>query len=519
VTHTQEVLAAANALLVRSLEAERQLTQHHPDLAAAASFREQAARLVDLVRDNPAQVARAHNMQVSFEAWLGRPGSAEPLEQLRAMASEFVAVEHELLTARSERRARRVQATRVACWATIGVGVLAGLMLAWQLARRLGASLASLTRAAEALARGDGSVRAEAHGDDGLAKVAQSFNAMADALGAREREGVALTRLGAYLAGAADVGEAVRLASALIAEMVPGSSGGIYVSDESRTRISPRATWGPNGESLDPFAPTECWALRRGRLHDGLDAPAAIGCAHLGGAAPDAICIPLVAEGDALSMLHVRPGQTAVGRRHLLELLTTVAERLAVSLANLRLKDSLRSQSVRDPLTSLYNRRYLEETLPRELARAERDRSSLSVIVIDVDHFKRFNDRHGHQAGDAVLREVGRTLAAHVRASDVACRYGGEEFVVVLPGASLDQAVSKAEALRAAVAQLRVLHAGMPLDPLTASFGVSASPPLERDGTSLIRAADEALYAAKRAGRDRVVAVERSDSGVATQAS
>jgi len=170
-----------------------------------------------------------------------------------------------------------------------------------------------------------------------------------------------------------------------------------------------------------------------------------------------------------------------------------------------RALQDLQEQAITDPLTGLLNRRYLREYLPRELTRVRRNGASLAVIMIDIDYFKRINDTFGHEAGDLVLRELGALLRSHIRASDLACRFGGEEFALVLPDASLEGAMQKAEAIRASVKGLDLKCRDQPLGRITASLGVALFPGHAGDADSLMRVADEALYHAKGGGRDRVV--------------
>ena len=165
----------------------------------------------------------------------------------------------------------------------------------------------------------------------------------------------------------------------------------------------------------------------------------------------------------------------------------------------------MREQSVRDHVTGLFNRRYLEETLQRELHRAEREESPVAVLMLDIDHFKRFNDLYGHSAGDTVLQAIGGFLRAHVREADIACRYGGEEFTLILPGAPRDVALVRAELLRTAVRQLRPEVAGRPLRSITLSLGVSFFPEHGMTAGQLLAASDAAMYRAKAQGRDRVI--------------
>ena len=164
--------------------------------------------------------------------------------------------------------------------------------------------------------------------------------------------------------------------------------------------------------------------------------------------------------------------------------------------------------SMRDPLTGLYNRRYVEETMAREMSRARRANQSVGIIVLDIDHFKRLNDTHGHEAGDQVLVRVGQLLRTATRGGDIPCRFGGEEFGVILPGADLGISRDRAEAIRTTFAGMKFDIDGLQIGPFTLSAGVSSLAPTEQDWTTAIRHADRALYAAKQAGRNRVLTAE-----------
>jgi diguanylate cyclase (GGDEF)-like protein len=169
----------------------------------------------------------------------------------------------------------------------------------------------------------------------------------------------------------------------------------------------------------------------------------------------------------------------------------------------------LQEQAISDPLTGLYNRRYLNEFLPRELARSARSNMPVAVLLIDLDHFKRVNDSRGHEAGDIVLNAVGNLLRGNVRGSDIACRYGGEEFALILPDTGAEAAMRRAEDIRLAISTLNLIHAGRSLGKVTASFGIAVFPEHAQDTDDLLRVADIALYAAKGAGRDRIVVGHR----------
>jgi diguanylate cyclase (GGDEF)-like protein len=187
------------------------------------------------------------------------------------------------------------------------------------------------------------------------------------------------------------------------------------------------------------------------------------------------------------------------------QLALTAAESVAISLSNLYLQETLRVQSIRDPLTGLFNRRYLEESGERELYRMARGKKPAGLAMIDLDHFKTFNDTFGHEGGDALLRAFGQFLRERLRKEDIACRYGGEEFCILFCESSVDDAVRRAEQLRAEVNHLTVHHGGQHLGDISISVGVASYPTHGSVLTDLIAAADSALYQAKAAGRNRVV--------------
>ncbi len=215
-------------------------------------------------------------------------------------------------------------------------------------------------------------------------------------------------------------------------------------------------------------------------------------------------CLPLVAQSETTGLLYLeRRAGTTVSKTEEQDLYV-LAETVALALANLKLHDLLRKQSIRGPLTDLFNRRYLEETTEIERARAVRAKSPLAVMMIDVDHFKRFNDEFGHDAGDAVLKRLAELFAQFIREGDIACRYGGEEFAMPLPGMAAANARERAERIREAVESLNITHLGRALGSISVSIGVAVLPDSADSAKRLIAAADQGLYAAKRDGRNRV---------------
>ena len=289
-------------------------------------------------------------------------------------------------------------------------------------------------------------------------------------------------------------------------ELFPALAGALYARRGDEPRFETVATWGDTSGMAPVFGPADCWALRRGRLHLPPAYRAGLVCRHLGRPLPpDSLCAPLLSRGGPLGVLTLRatdPDRPLTEAQA--QLASTVAEHVALTLANLRAREALRSQAIRDPLTGLFNRRYLEETLERELSRAARHGSALGVIMLDLDHFKRFNDTFGHPAGDALLRALGAFLVTNLRREDVACRYGGEEFMLILPGSTLENARRRAEQLQELLKHLPIEHDGRPLGSVTCSLGVAAYPEHGATAEALVQAADTALYRAKAGGRDRV---------------
>jgi len=303
-------------------------------------------------------------------------------------------------------------------------------------------------------------------------------------------------------------------------KLFPGTSGNLYLLNFGNDLLEAVVTWGDAGPAGDPvIGKDDCWALRRGQLHVVEEAHSKVNCQHLIVPPKGAyLCAPIMGQGEVLGMLHVQFGAAqaqlpAPVRQRLLESqqawALTVTEHVALALANLKLRETLRGQAVRDSLTGLYNRRYMEQALEREILRAARNGRPVGVIMLDLDNFKLFNDTHGHEAGDTLLRVLGDFLVTHVRAEDIACRYGGEEFVVILPEAPLAMARSRAEELWKGVQGLSVNYRGELLRGVTVSAGVAAYPAHGTTMAALLRAADAALYAAKRGGRDRIQVAEQ----------
>jgi diguanylate cyclase (GGDEF)-like protein/PAS domain S-box-containing protein len=330
----------------------------------------------------------------------------------------------------------------------------------------------------------------------------------------RNHEANLLNEMGDLLQSCFTAVEAQAAIAEYVEKLFPTESGALCMLNE-RNLVEAIASWGsaPAGEEI--FAPEDCWALRRGRTHVVLDLRHGLHCGHLGDK-PEGpyMCVPMMARGAAIGVLHVMAAADApVGRsvKSIQPLVRTVAEHVGLAMANFNLRQTLRIQSIRDPLTGLFNRRYMEETINREIPRATRYQRPLGIILFDIDHFKEFNDNFGHPAGDTVLSTLGEFVRAHVRSEDIACRYGGEEIILILPDAPLEVTAARAEKLRAGINELRLEHRGQTLGELSVSLGVACFPRHGVTAEVLLRAADEALYRAKEGGRNRVELANAED--------
>lgn len=284
------------------------------------------------------------------------------------------------------------------------------------------------------------------------------------------------------------------------------SRGYVAVEREDLGLLEVAASWGTWGDQLPrAFLPDACWGVRRGQPHEARPPDELRQCQHLAALpAGGFVCVPLQVQGRGLGLLHLEcPSGEASSLQAWRRLVDTFAASIKSTLSNLRLRTSLHEQATHDALTGLFNRRSLDEALPRELHRAQRNHSTLSVAMVDVDHFKALNDTHGHVAGDVVLETLGRMLRENLRFSDLACRFGGEEFAVVMPATSTAQARSRLDELRQLIAGFDFQHLGRSLGPLTVSIGIAQAPDHGSTRDELLRQADQALYLAKTNGRNR----------------
>ena len=484
------------------------------DFSAAVPRIAQHLQLVqELVADNPEQIANADKLSKLIEARLdaihevlvqfnlGGIDAARASTQTHRSRAEDAQIDaltqrmmrHEklLLAEREGRNATQATLTRVL---TVG-GILFSILI-------LGLALKLLIR--EQRHRLASMVEARSANRE-LRKSLEDSRRLSQTL----RQ---LADLGEMLQGCRNIEEATIGLSTAIPKLLPRSSGAIHLLNPAQDLIESIAQWGDSSRVHGGvFAPDDCWALRRGHAYPLAGVEPAFVCRHLQetmAAHPDQahLCVPMAAQGEMLGVIAITSDDALSGS--LRDNIIAACEPVSMAIANLKLQETLRAQSLRDPLTGLFNRRYLEASFERELQRAARRQTPLSVLMMDVDHFKRFNDNHGHDAGDALLAHLGALFLKIVRSEDVCCRYGGEEFTVLMPEIDASQAFERAGEICAAVRAMQVEHRGLPLDNVTISIGVASYAEHGRTAEELLRNADNALYMAKNAGRDRVMLAE-----------
>jgi diguanylate cyclase (GGDEF)-like protein/PAS domain S-box-containing protein len=349
-----------------------------------------------------------------------------------------------------------------------------------------------------------------------LQEANENLSSSVKELEERNAEMGQLSEMGEQLQSCRNIEEACAISAIYVQKLCPASQGAIYLISSAKDLAEAVTMWGDAASMEKIFMPMDCWSIRRGRPHLIDDSHPGLLCGHITGSQTGQyLCVPMIAHGEAIGILHLSspaaPDQDQqksidiLFSEHKTQLALTVADHIAMAINNLRLQEALRQQAIRDILTGLFNRRYMEESLRRELNQAERAGTSVGVIMLDIDHFKNFNDLFGHDGGDALLRELGAFLNIHTRGGDIVSRYGGEEFVAVLPGATLEETRFRAEEMRQGVKELLVYNLGKPLRKCTISLGVAAFPEHGLTSDEILKSADTALYRAKNEGRDRAV--------------
>ncbi|HZC22810.1 MAG TPA: diguanylate cyclase [Candidatus Binatia bacterium] len=341
----------------------------------------------------------------------------------------------------------------------------------------------------------------------------QQNERMVSELTQRSTRATSLAKMAELLQSCSDLKDIFAVVGGMAPKIFPELRGAVLMLNSSHDQLDVAASWSDCCLPATTFVPGDCWALRLGHAHIVATGDSTAVCRHLVAGQEAYACLPLISQGGAIGVVHFQTIGAGTLSEAVILMANMFAEQVGLSVANLRLREALRDQSIRDPLTGLYNRRYLEETLEREIRRAVRSENLLGVLMLDLDHFKKFNDTYGHDAGDTVLRETAAFLGRSVRAEDIVCRFGGEEFVIILPLADIQTTQARAERIRSKLRELAILHQGKAVGLVTVSVGVAELPQHGTTPKTLLEAADAALYVAKREGRDRVVvAEERSDA-------
>lgn len=318
----------------------------------------------------------------------------------------------------------------------------------------------------------------------------------------RDQEMRLLNRMNDLLQACMNHQEAYQVITLIAGELFASQTGYLAVLHPRDQYFEVVARWGSKGPMEIIFSWEDCWAMRRGQPHEVLDTQADLLCRHfIHQPETGYLCVPLMVQGDTLGILCLMGGKQNYGHYVDQQLAVAMGEGIKLALSNIGLREELREQAIHDRLTGLYNLRYLEDALARELYRAQRRDSSLCVLMLDIDHFKAVNDTYGHAAGDAVLREVGRILQENLRVSDIACRYGGDEFVLILPDSELCDVHRRIQQILELVRDLRIWHGDQLLGSLTISVGVAVAHEHNLNGREVLQAADKALYAAKQVVR------------------
>ncbi len=481
--------------------------------ATVPRIAEHIAKLDELVSDNPGQADSARKLQSLIDERLsaihevldqfdrGGIEAARASSQMARSRSDdikidtlgqrMLRIEEELQMTRQEHTAEQGRLTRLM---TVGAILLSMMMLAVALFLVLREQRHRMTSMLAARAANRELSRSLSDSQ----RLSQSLRELAE--------------LGEMLQGCRGIDEAASGLAISLPRLLPTSSGSIHMINPSHNQIEAVVLWGADKQdNAEIFEPDDCWALRRGHAYPLAGTAPAFTCKHLHGSREkhpghDHLCVPMVAQGEILGVISMTSAHE-IGNTERSNIIAA-CESISMALSNLKLQETLRIQSLRDPLTGLFNRRYLEASFEREIQRAERRKIPLSVLMLDIDHFKRFNDTFGHEAGDALLAHFGTVLGKVVRNEDVSCRYGGEEFTVLMPEADAQHAQTRAEEICAAVRAMELQHRNLSLGKITVSIGVATFDQHGRTPDELLRNADNALYMAKNRGRDRVVVAE-----------
>lgn len=410
---------------------------------------------------------------------------------------------------------------------SLGAAGFSVLLAMWLGRWAIGVPLLEVVNALRRLSRNDFDAELPVDRNDEIGDIGRAFKAFkAHLIRVKEQERIEIERqaeltreirllseLNEWLQSSSSLDELFEMVSLFMTKLLPSSAGAVYVYSNSRDVLDGACTW--NGGILEAhIRPNSCWGLRRGRPYIYGDNEVSFRCSHV---APDLeddvyLCLPILAHGETVGLMHLSPAAGASDEDFLSQrkLAQMAAEQVSLAIANTRMRDELHNKSIRDPLTGLFNRRHFIDVLRSGLERSQHNGQPISLVSIDVDHFKKFNDNYGHDAGDMVLRAVGSTLEEVCNGDQMPCRLGGEEFMVLLPETSLSHAEDVAEMVRVAIEKIVVRYGEKSLPKITVSCGVAGYPNHGRMPQDLMKSADDALYLSKDNGRNRVT-VARSD--------
>lgn len=511
-----------------------------------------STRLVDLARDNPELARATDNVVALAAAWRldwakpllaslragGLPPASGPLSpeegqrRFSALASAFEELDQLIEQRRASNDAVKEASMHWLAAVIVGVSLAFGtalLILSVWLIRTVSGPLARLSQTAANLVAGT-SVSFRAERDDEIGTLARALEQMrldvdtryTTALSEAERSAT-YNKLADLISFSATEDQLVTAAVRVIRRLTSVPSGDIELANPSQNRLVIAAAWGEPAAEIGRPVPIDridrCPGIRRTSAFVTLDVEdeLAVGCPVRPTTQGAAACVPMMALGQVVGVIHLALPD-GNGAAETVAVVARVAEQIAFALANTRLFRTLEGLAMTDSLTGLHNARFFDAFLEQQLAAADRDSEPLGVIMMDIDHFKQFNDTHGHPAGDEALRAFGRVVKAVLRASDVIARYGGEEFIVALPGAGQEESRKVAEKLRKAVEEMVVEIGPGRYVRTTISLGVVATDEHRLNQKGLVAMADAALYQAKDGGRNRVASAPTSEVGLATAA-
>ncbi len=326
----------------------------------------------------------------------------------------------------------------------------------------------------------------------------------------RNHEITLLNELNNLLQSSLSVRDAFSVISTYAVRLFPKYSGSLSIYDPAQDHLENAVTWGEDSLGETSYPSEHCWGLRRGRLH--LSEPynqGGLRCRHLDTSDQNAICIPLNAQGEGIGLLTLQCPAGGMNDRHQ-QVAESLAGQLALALSNLRLRETLRMQAIRDPLTGLYNRHYLEEMLDNEIKFASQEKRPLTLLILDIDNFKMYNERLGRSQGDEILRSIAHFLQSSTNTNDFVCRFGGDEFIVLIRSAIGEEVLLKhIDSLRITFSQLDIHHTAAGFPPLTLSIGLAYFPQHGTNSQEIFQSLDLALRQARYEGGNRLVTAQK----------